>query len=155
MILNNSKIYGRFIGQPIFAQELFANLPLTTRKKLLSIHQREKINEGEIICKSGSFPENIYVLIKGKAQMTLQNELNRKKNTRLIEKDEIIGLTQFISGSPNEMDVVALSPCSLDVFSTQDFLNFLKEEPQVCFRLFNELSLDIQSGYKIFSSMFF
>lgn len=155
MILDSKKFYGCFIGKPIFAKDLFSNLPLKTRKNLASIQQHEKINEGEIISKIGSFPENIYVLIKGKAQLALRNELNLKNITRLVERGEVIGLTQSLSGSPNEVNIVALSPCSVDVFSTPDFLNFLKNEPQVCFRLFNRLSLDVQSDYRIFSSMFF
>lgn len=155
MISDSRKFYGRFIGQPISAQELFAHLPLTTRKKLLAIKKSEKVNTGETISKAGSFPENIYVLTEGKAEMTLQNELNQKKNTRLIEIEEFIGLTELISGSANEMDIVAISPCTLDVFKNRDFLNFLKDEPQVCFRLFEQLSLDIKSSYELFCSMFF
>lgn len=155
MIPNSRKFYGRFIGQPISAQKLFVHLPSKTKKKLSAIQKREEIKAGEIISKIGSFPENIYVLNEGKAQIIWQNGLNRETNIRLIEKKEFIGLTHAISGLPNEMNIIALSLCSLDVFQTKDFLNFLKDEPQICFRLFEQLSLDIQSSYKVFSSIFF
>lgn len=155
MSLKSKNFYGHFIRQPIFAKDLFGNLPSVTEKKLASIKQREEINEGEIISKIGSFPENIYVIVKGKAQMILPNELNRKKKIRLIENEEIIGLTQSLSGSPCEMSVVALSPCSLDAFRAEDFLNFLKDEPQVCFRLAKRLSQNIEADYKTFASMIF
>lgn len=155
MIFESKKFYGRFIGQPISARNLFCNLPPATRKKIASLQERKKINEGEIICQPGNFPQNIYVLIDGKAKMTFRNGLNQKQNTRLIENGEIIGLTQSISGSPNELDIVALSPCSVDSYQTKDFLNFLKDDPQVCFRLANQMSLNIESDYKVFSSMLF
>ncbi|MEK7725105.1 MAG: cyclic nucleotide-binding domain-containing protein [Acidobacteriota bacterium] len=155
MILNTKKIYGRFIGQPIYAEDLFSNLSPTTRKKIALIQERKEIKEGEIISKIGSFPKNISVLIEGKAQISLRNELNKKNNSRFVEKGEIIGLTQFFSNSPNEMNIVALSPCFLDVIVAEDFLKFLKNEPLVCFRLLSQLSLDIQSSYQTFSSMFF
>ena len=155
MISDNRKIYGRFIEQPIYAEKLFADLPLETRKKLLAIQKSENIKEGETISKIGSFPEFIYVLTEGKAQISYNNELNHKNISRLIEKEEFIGLTQLISGLPNEITITALTPCSLNVFQTQDFLYFLKNEPQVCFSLFAQLSLDIESSYQIFSSMYF
>jgi CRP-like cAMP-binding protein len=155
MIPDGKKIYGSFIGQPIFARKLFADLPLSVRKRVSSIQKREKINKGEIISKFGNFPENIYVLREGKAQMTLENALNRKRYARLIEKEEFIGLTQFFSNTPNAMSIITLSPCYFNAFRSQDFLDFLKDEPQICFRLLKEMSLDIQSGYRTFSSMSF
>lgn len=155
MISESRKIYGRFIEQPIYAEKLFADLPLETRKKLLAIQKSENIKEGETISKIGSFPINIYVLTDGKAEMTFRRDAKHKKVSRLIEKDEFIGLTQLISGLPNETNITALTPCSFNVYQTQDFLSFLKNEPQICFNLFAQLSLDIESGYKIFSSMYF
>ena len=155
MSLKSQKIYGRFIGESLFAANLFGDLPRTTREKIAAIKRRKAVKKGETISKIGSFPENIYVLTEGTAQMVVPNALNRQPCLRLIEKEEFINLTEAISGLPNEMSVISLSPCSLNAFRTQDFLRFLKDEPQVCFRLFKQLSLNIQSSCTIFSSMFF
>lgn len=155
MILDSKKTYGRFIGQPIYAKDLFGNLPSATRKNLALIQERKKINGGETIMEIGSFPENIYVLQKGKTRMSFYNDLSKNIYFRLIEKNEIIGLTQSVSEAPSELSVKTITACLFDVFPTKDFFNFLKSEPQVCFRLVNQLSLDIESNYKTFSSMIF
>lgn len=152
MILKSKKIHGRFIGQPISAQNLFCDLPIKTNKRLAFIRQSKEIQKRKTILEVGCFPQNFYVLRAGNAQIIIKNQLNQKTLTRLVETKEIIGLTQFLGNSPNETKVVTLSTCYFDVFPCQEFLNLLKDEPELCFRLAGILSLDLQFGYKSFAS---
>lgn len=156
MIFDNKKIYGRFIGQPIFASDLFGNLPKDIAEKLASIQIQKKTCKGEIITRIGDSPETINVLVEGEAQIKLKkNDLKTKQNIRQVEKGEVLGLTQFVSSTNSEIEVMVLSDCLWNVFQVDDFLKLLKDEPQLCYRLANQLSLDIQDGYRFFSSMSF
>lgn len=156
MIFDNKKIYGRFIGQPLFASELFGNLPKDIAEKLKSIQIQKKTCKGEILTQIGEFPKTINVLLEGEAQIELKkNDLRTKHNIRRVEKGEILGLTQFVSSTDSEIEVRVLSDCLWNVFKVEDFLKLLKEEPQICYRLANQLSMDIQDGYRFFSSMSF
>ncbi|HRH42065.1 MAG TPA: cyclic nucleotide-binding domain-containing protein [Pyrinomonadaceae bacterium] len=152
MILKSKKIHGRFIGQPISAQRLFSDLPIKTKKKLAFIRQSKEIQKRKTILEIGSFPQNFYVLRAGKAQIIIKNQLNQQTLTRLVEIKEIVGLTQFLGNSPNETKVVTLSTCYFDVFPCHEFLNLLKEENELGFRLAGILSLDLQISYKSFES---
>lgn len=156
MIFDNKKIYGRFIGQPIFAADLFGNLPEDIAEKLASIQTQKKTCKGEIIIRIDDSPETINVLLEGESQIRFKkNDLRTKHNTRRIEKGEIIGLTQFVANTNSEIEVTALSDCLWNTFRVEDFLKLLKEEPQLCYRLANQLSLDIQDGFRFFSAMKF
>lgn len=151
-MLKHLAIYGCFIGKPISADELFGDLPPVTRKSLASLKQTKKILKGEIVTAIGSFSPFIYLLQNGKAQLTFNSDLGAQKNTRLVEKKEIIGLKQVFAGSPSEIRLETLSACHFEVIKQTEFIEFLKNEPQLCFRLTRLLSLDIQQNYSLFSS---
>ena len=150
MIFRNKQFYGRFIGQPISAQKLFCDLPAATKKRLNSICRQKNALEGEIITEDNEFSNKIFVLQSGQAEMRFKNNLNKKNTVRLVENNEIIGLTQFISDSPNQINIVTLTPCLWDFFPAQDFLQLLNADCQLCFRLSQIISSDIQKSYLSF-----
>ncbi len=151
-MLKHFAIYGRFLGKPISADELFCDLPLKTKQSLASLKQTKKVLKGEIVTQIGSFSSFIYLLQNGKAQMSLKNNLGMKKNIRLVEKKEIIGLKHLFANAPGEMFLETLSPCDFEIIKQTDFIEFLKNEPQICFRLASLLSLNIQLSYETFSN---
>ena len=149
---DHSAIYGRFIGNPIYADLLFRDLPPKTRKSLASIKKKKGISKGKTIAEIGSTADWIFVHRSGQMELTFDQSLNLKSNSRLVEKKEIIGLTQMISNSPCQMSLKTLTPCFFDAIQYGDFINFLQAEPQICFRLAGLLSADIQQSYRTLSS---
>lgn len=152
MILKHNTIYGRFISKPISAELLFADITEKAEKSLASLRQGKNIPKGKIITEIGRDPKNIYILLRGQAQMAYNNGFNLKSNIRSVEKNEIIGLTQLIASTPEEISVVTLTPCVFEVIPAKELLQFLYEEPQICFRLASLLSSNIQHGYLAFTS---
>ncbi len=151
-MLDHNTIYGRFIGNPISADLLFCDLHPKTKKSLASIKKKKRISKGRIIAEIGSSADWIFVHHSGQMELTFNHSLNQKSKSRLVEKKEIIGLTQMISNSPCQMSLKTLTPCFFEAIQYKDFINFLQAEPQICFRLAGLLSADIQQSYRTFTS---
>lgn len=137
------------------ADQLFCGLPLKTQKSLAKIKQKKRILKGNVITEIGGFSQNIYIHQNGQVKMTYNNELTKILYSRLVEKKEIIGLSQMISNSPNEMQTVTLSTCLFETIKFDDFLNFLQNEPDVSTQLLTLLGTDIQQNYQTFSTSIF
>jgi CRP/FNR family transcriptional regulator, polysaccharide utilization system transcription regulator len=149
-MLNQISIYGHFIKKPILADDLFSDLSIETRQTLTSLIQTKVIPKEETVIQIGSFPSFIYLLQKGRAEIIYKNELSRKDQRRIVEKKEIIGLRQLFIDEPCELSLKTLSSCQFEIIKNTEFIAFLKDEPSVCFRLFDLFGLDIQQSYEDF-----
>jgi CRP/FNR family transcriptional regulator, cyclic AMP receptor protein len=58
----------------------------------------------------------------------------------LDEPGEVLGLSATISGKPYEVTAETLDPCQVNFVKRDDFLRFLKEDVQACFKMAEQLS---------------
>jgi CRP-like cAMP-binding protein len=151
-MFNRIKIYGHFIGNPISTDELFSGIPPETKQFLGSLKQLRRIPKGEIVPQIGGQSSVIYFHKTGRAQMSFDDDLGSKKTSRPVAKKEIIGLRQLFAQTPGEMCLETLSACHFEIIEHTDFIDFLKGEPQICFRLVYLLSSDLQQNYQTFSN---
>ena len=133
-MFNRIKIYGHFIGKPILTDEIFSEIPFKTKRFLASLKKPRRISKGEIITYIGGLSSVIYLLKEGKAQLSFDDDLSSKKNSRPVAKKEIIGLRQLFADTPSEICLETLSVCHFEIIERTGFINFLKNEPQICFR---------------------
>lgn len=139
----------RILGNPIFADYLFCGLPPKARASLAGIKQRKRFQKGTTIIAGGEMPAGIYILRVGKARMFLKPELDKGLISRPIKTNEYLGLTEAIAQLPYKMNVISVSSCFCEFIEREDFLRFLSEEPQICFRLAEFLSVRINKNYQL------
>jgi CRP/FNR family transcriptional regulator, cyclic AMP receptor protein len=60
---------------------------------------------------------------------------------KLVDPGEVLGLSATFSGNPYELTAETTCPCQLTFVERADFLGFLQENPQACFRVAEQLSL--------------
>ena len=53
----------------------------------------------------------------------------------LAEPGEVLGLSATISGKPYEVTGETIDPCQVNFVKRDDFLRFLKEDVQACFKV--------------------
>ncbi len=58
----------------------------------------------------------------------------------LAEPGEVLGLSATISGKPHEVTAETIDPCQVNFVKRDDFLRFLKDDVQACFKVAEQLS---------------
>lgn len=134
---------------PVPADELFCSLTTETAAALAKIKKTKKFPKGEKFFSAGEMPCRIFVLREGEAKMTLHRPPNAPL-VRLIEPDEVLGLTQAIANTPYETDAGTVTRCVCEYFEGADFIRFLRSQPSVCFRLVRLLAVNLQKSRNLF-----
>jgi CRP/FNR family transcriptional regulator len=58
---------------------------------------------------------------------------------KLAEAGEILGLSATISGRPYEVTAETIDPCQITFVKREDFLQFLKDDVETCFKVAEQL----------------
>ena len=131
------------------SETLFSDLTAKAQETLSQIKYTTHFQKGETVFAAGDLPQRLYILRKGNAQMLPGSETNNEQEARPIEPNEILGLTEIVANLPYETTAEATEPCEVEVINREDFIRFLREEREVCFRLAHLLALNLQKSYKL------
>lgn len=145
MLIENSTISEHFFGNAFLADDLLVSLSHTAEENLRAVTHHQEFGANETVFARGQTPCCVYFLRQGTAQIVYHDE----QPVRLIAANEILGLTEAVSNLPCEIAVRALTPCSFDLISRDDFLNFLRREPEICFRLLQILGTNLQKLFRL------
>jgi CRP/FNR family transcriptional regulator, cyclic AMP receptor protein len=59
---------------------------------------------------------------------------------KIAEPSEVLGLSATVSGKPYELTAETIDPCQVNFVKRENFLRFLHEHSDVCFRVAEQLS---------------
>ena len=135
---------------PLLADQLFCDLTPKSLKSFDKIKQTKRFEKGICFFSRGDMPHFIYLLREGEAELLLNDELKNINIARLIEPNEIFGLTEAIVNLAYETDAKTITSCVCECIGRDDFIHFLEGEPKVCFRLLQLLGLNLQKSYQRF-----
>lgn len=141
---------GCFLGGPLSADHLLQGLPKAALEKFSKLRRRKLLKEGTSIVSAGTTSKNICILCSGSAIFCVPSQAGRKI-LREMAPNELMGVTEAISGATFEYDVITTSPTFLDVIKKADFLDFMNKTPEFCFRLLTDLGSNLQKSYQTFS----
>lgn len=138
------KISEHFFTNAFLAGDLFGDLSAEAQGALAALKREENQPAEEALFRRGEMPHSIFILREGEARIVHQNE------TYPIEKDEILGLTEALTGQPYATSVRAEAACRIEAIDRAEFLNFLRSHPETCFRLAQMLGANLQRIYRFF-----
>lgn len=150
-LLNNANSE-RFFGNSFSAESLFCDLSPQTAQSFAKIKRKVNFAKNQAIFSTGEMPCNIYVLLQGEARLYINSKNQKHCIVRNINQNEILGLPESLSFFPYETGIETLSPCVCESFKRDDFINLLKDNPQISFRLLKMLGYTLQKSYHHFSS---
>lgn len=145
MLIETGTISDQFFGTAFLADDLFRSLAPEVEERLFAARRRKHFGANELIIARAEKPCLIYLLRQGTAQIVYHDE----QPARLLAQNEILGLTEALSNLPCEITVRTVSPCSFDCITHDDFLEFLQNEPEVCFRLLQILGTNLQKLFRL------
>ncbi len=124
----------------LLADRIFCDLPATALQTFENIKYATAYPQGAVLFVEGQLPRGIFVLCKGPVRLSINSPGGRRMIVELAEHGEVLGLSATISGKPYEVTAEAIDPCLVNFVKRDDFLRFLKEDVQACFKVAEQLS---------------
>ena len=121
------------------AEHIFCDLPTTALQTFESIKYATAYPKGAILFVEGQVPRGVFVLCKGRVKLTMGSADGKTLILRIAEPGEVLGLSATVSGKSYELTAETMDPCQVNFVKREDFLRFLKEHSDACFRVAEQL----------------
>jgi CRP/FNR family transcriptional regulator len=122
------------------ADRIFCNLPASALKTFEDIKYATAYPQGAVLFVEGQLPRGIFVLCKGSVKLSINSPNGRTMIVKLAEPGEVLGLSATISGKPYEVTAETIDPCQVNFVKRDEFLRFLKDDVEACFKVAEQLS---------------
>ena len=119
---------------------IFCDLPDTALQAFEAIKYATAYPQGAVLFVEGQLPRGIFVLCKGSVKLSINSPSGRTVIVKLAEPGEVLGLSATISGKPYEVTAETIDPCQVNFVKRDDFLRFLKDDVEACFKVAEQLS---------------
>lgn len=127
---------------------IFCDLPPNALQAFENIKYATAYPEGAVLFVEGQMPRGIFVLCKGSVKLSINSPNGRTVIVKLAEAGEVLGLSATISGKPYEVTAETIDPCQVNFVKREDFLRFLKDDVEACFKVAEQLSDKYHSACK-------
>jgi CRP/FNR family cyclic AMP-dependent transcriptional regulator len=121
------------------ADRIFCNLPAPALQTFENIKSATAYPPGAVLFVEGQLPRGIFVLCKGSAKLSINSPGGKTMIVKLAEPGEVLGLSATMSGKPYEVTAQTIDPCQVNFVKRDDFLKFLKDDVEVCFKVAEQL----------------
>jgi CRP/FNR family cyclic AMP-dependent transcriptional regulator len=121
------------------ADRIFCNLPASALQAFENIKSATSYPPGAVLFVEGQLPRGIFVLCKGSAKLSINSPGGKTMIVKLAEPGEVLGLSATMSGKAYEVTAQAIDPCRVNFIKRDDFLKFLKDDVEVCFKVAEQL----------------
>src|SRR6202140_5493061 len=121
------------------ADRIFCDLPANALQAFENIKYATAYPDGAVLFVEGQAPRGIFVLCKGSVNLSINSPTGRTVIVKLPDPGEVLGLSATISGKPYEVTAETIDPCQVNFVKRDDFLRFLKDDVEACFRVAEQL----------------
>jgi CRP/FNR family transcriptional regulator, cyclic AMP receptor protein len=121
-------------------ERLFCNLSASALQAFEAIRFATSYPAGSVLFLEGQAPRGISVLCKGRVKLSTCSRDGKSLILKIADPGEVLGLSATISGKPYALTAESLEPCQVNFVKREDFLRFLREHNDACFRAAQELS---------------
>lgn len=128
------------------AEPLFCHLPAQALQAFESIKYATAYPKGAVLFVEGQAPRGIFVVCQGTVKLSTCSPDGKALILKLTEPGEVLGLSATILGKPYELAAETMEPCQVNFVKRDDFLRFLREYPEACFRVIQQLSKKYNSA---------
>ena len=121
------------------ADHIFCDLPASGLQNFEKIKFATAYPSGAVLFVEGQVPRGIFVLCKGSVKLSINSPSGRTMIVKLAEAGEVLGMSATISGKPYEVTAETIDPCQVNFVKRDDFLQFLKDDVEACFKVAEQL----------------
>ena len=121
------------------ADRIFCDLPPAALQSFENIKFATAYPQGAVLFVEGQMPRGIFVICKGSVKLSINSPSGRTMIVKLADAGEVLGLGATISGKPYEVTAETIDPCQVNFVKRDDFLRFLKDDVEACFKVAEQL----------------
>ncbi len=121
-------------------ERLFCDLPASALQAFESIKYATAYPKGAVLFVEGQAPRGIFVLCKGRVKLSICATDGKTLIVKIAEPGEVLGLSATVSGKPYELTAETIDPCQVNFVKREDFLRFLRDHSEACFKVAEQLS---------------
>lgn len=90
--------------------------------------------------------DSLFIIKEGKVKITRLSEEGKEVILSILGEGEFFGEMSLLDGESRSANVIALSDCEVFILKRDDFLNILKNTPQIAITLLEELAHRIRKS---------
>jgi CRP/FNR family transcriptional regulator, cyclic AMP receptor protein len=117
-----------------------------TVQSFQAIQSKTFYPKGSTLFAEGEPPAGIFVVWKGKANLSVCDHKGKRLLLRTTRPREILGLSATVSGEPYETTAQALTPSQVGFIARDDFLHFLRNHVEAAFSVVKLLSDNVTAA---------
>jgi CRP/FNR family cyclic AMP-dependent transcriptional regulator len=122
------------------SEKIFCDLPESALQRFEDIKYATAYPKGAVLFVEGQAPRGIFVLCKGRVKLSICSTDGKTLILKIAEGGEVLGLSATVGGNPYELTAETIDPCQVNFVKRDDFLRFLKDYPEACMRVAEQLS---------------
>ena len=122
------------------SDKFFCNLPGKALQSLDAISSPTSYPKDATLFVEGQAPRGVYVLCSGRIKLSMGSSDGKVLILRIAEPGDLLGLSAAISGTPYDLTAETMEPSQVSFIKRDDFLAFLRENTDACFRAAQDLS---------------
>jgi CRP/FNR family transcriptional regulator len=131
----------------LHSEGFFCHLSQSVAQALESIKLTNIYPKGAVLFFEAQSPRGVYMLCRGRVKLSVCSADGKMLILRIAEPGEMLGLSAVVSNLPYKATAETLETCQVNFIRKDDFLRFLREHGEACFRVAQHLSQNYHTAY--------
>ncbi len=123
---------------------LFSRLEAAELDGLLRYSRSQRLAKGEELFHKGDPGSDVYVILSGRLKASTPSGSGSEVTFSIMDPGEVCGELAMLSGEPRSATIEAVEPCELLALGRREFMQFLREQPDVGIKLMGALAGRLQ-----------
>jgi CRP/FNR family cyclic AMP-dependent transcriptional regulator len=129
------------------SEGFFCQLSDDALRALESIKLTNTYPKGAVLFFEGQSPRGVFMLCRGRVKLSVCSAEGKGLILRITEPGEMLGLSAVVSDLLYKATAETLEACQVNFIRKDDFLCFLREHTEACFRVAQHLSRNYHTAY--------
>ena len=123
---------------------IFSNLDEKQISFIATKMRNKKYSKSDIILMEDEVGDTFFIILEGSVKVTRDSEVGREVILAVLSSGNFFGEISLLDGKTRSANAIALEKTSLMILKRNDFLQLLKELPQISISLLSELAKRIR-----------
>ncbi len=125
---------------------IFSDLPEDTIAKIAQVGSTRTYKKDSIILMEDEVGGALFIIVKGKVKVTRTSNDGREVILNILTDSDIFGEMALLDGKTRSATVTAMEDSEIFIIQRNQFLEFLKEHPEISIALMQELSKRLRTA---------
>lgn len=146
-VLNRFNIQNKCSDCQMRGSNYFCNLKEENLRIFESFKITNSYSKGSTLYMQGQNSNGVYILCQGRVKLSTCSKDGKVIILHVAEPGEILGLSSAVANTVHLATAEVIEPCQVNFVKTEDFLLFLKQNPEACLSAVKQLGQKYQTAY--------